>query len=97
MSYRPSLYKVTVGDGPVAMVTRVDQPSRRHKGNIYLDVDEVPAVLDGVDVGVVDGLLVVFDASGPIRGRAKDLRGSGRRQTGSPISLIIDVTISLIK
>lgn len=34
----------------------------------YLYVDEVLAVLDGVDVGVVDGLLVVFDASGPVRG-----------------------------
>ncbi len=40
----------------------------------YLYVDEVLAVLDGVDVGVVDGLLVVFDASGPVRGWAKDLR-----------------------
>lgn len=39
----------------------------------YLDVDEVSAVLDGVDVGVVDGLLVVFDAGGPVWGRAKDL------------------------
>lgn len=33
-----------------------------------LDVDEVFAVLDDVDVGVVDGLLMVFDASGPVRG-----------------------------
>lgn len=28
----------------------------------YLYVDEVLAVLDHVDIGVVDGLLVVFDA-----------------------------------
>lgn len=34
----------------------------------HLDVDEVLALLDHVHVGVVDGLLVVFDASGPIRG-----------------------------
>lgn len=33
-----------------------------------LDVDKVLAVLDDVDVSVVDGLLVVFDTSGPIRG-----------------------------
>lgn len=42
----------------------------------YLDVDVVAAILDDLDVGVVDGLFVVFDAGGPIRGRAKDLMGS---------------------
>lgn len=41
---------------------------------IHLYVDEVLAVLDDVYVGVVDGLFMVFDASGPVRGRAKDLR-----------------------
>ncbi len=41
----------------------------------YLDVDEVLAALDDVDVRSVDGLLVVFDAGRPIGGRAKDLRG----------------------
>ena len=44
----------------------------------YLDVDEVLAVLDDVHVGVVDRLLVVFDAGRPIRGRAKDLRADRR-------------------
>lgn len=44
----------------------------------YLDVDEVLAVLDDVHVGVVDRLLVVFDARRPIRGRAKDLRADRR-------------------
>lgn len=40
--------------------------------NLY--VDEVLAVLDDVDVGVVDGLFVVFDASRPIWSWAQDLR-----------------------
>lgn len=40
----------------------------------HLDVDEVLAVFDDVDVGVVNGLLVVLDASGPVRGRAQNLR-----------------------
>lgn len=44
----------------------------------YLDVDEVLAVLDDVHVGVVDRLLVVFDACRPIRGRAEDLRADRR-------------------
>ena len=44
----------------------------------YLYVDEVLAVLDGVDVGVVDGLHVVLDAGRPVGARAEDLRG-GRR------------------
>lgn len=43
---------------------------------VYLYVDVVAAVLDDVDVGVVDGLLVVFDAGGPVGGRAKDLTGN---------------------
>lgn len=34
----------------------------------YLDVDEVLALLDHVDVGVVYGLLVVFNAGGPVGG-----------------------------
>lgn len=34
------------------------------------------AVLDDLDVGVVDGLFVVLDAGGPIRGGTKDLTES---------------------
>lgn len=44
---------------------------------LVLDVDEVLAVLDDVDVGVVDGLLVVLDASRPISGRTQDLYFGG--------------------
>lgn len=40
--------------------------------NLY--VDEVLAVLDDVDVGIVDGLFMVFDASRPIWSWAQDLR-----------------------
>lgn len=36
----------------------------------YLDVDVVFTLLDHVDVGIVDGLLVVLYSSGPIRCRA---------------------------
>lgn len=40
--------------------------------NLY--IDEVLAVLDDVDVGIVDGLFMVFDASRPIWSWAQDLR-----------------------
>lgn len=42
----------------------------------YLNVDVVATVLDDLDIGVVDGLFIVFDTSRPIRCRAKDLTGS---------------------
>lgn len=42
----------------------------------YLDVNVVAAVLDDLDIGVVDGLFIVLDASRPVRGGAKDLTGS---------------------
>lgn len=48
----------------------------------YLYVDEVFAVLDDMDISLVDGLLVVFDAGGPVGGRAQDLR-EGRGMMGS--------------
>lgn len=49
----------------------------------YLNVDVVAAVLDDLDVGVVDGLFVVLDAGGPVRGRAKDLKQEAGNPSGS--------------
>lgn len=46
---------------------------RRAGGGRYLDVDVVFALGDDLDVGVVDGLLVVLDARRPVGRRAQHL------------------------
>lgn len=51
----------------------------------HLDVDVVLAVLYHADVGFVDGLLVVFDASRPVSSRADHLES--KRETPSALSL----------
>ena len=45
----------------------------------YLDVDVVLAVLDGVDIGIVDGLLMVLNTSRPITCRSQNLRQESSR------------------
>lgn len=51
----------------------------------YLDVDVVLALDDDLDVGVMDGLLVVLDASRPIGCRTQHLLHTerGRNVTGA--------------
>lgn len=46
----------------------------------YLDVDVVLALDDDLDVGVMDGLLVVLDASRPIGCRTQHLLHTDRKE-----------------
>lgn len=46
---------------------------------LYLYVDVVLALGDDLDVGIVDGLLVVLDARRPVRRRAQHLANADMR------------------
>lgn len=46
-----------------------------HTSRTYFDIDIVLAVLYHLDVGSVDGLLVVLDTSRPVSSRAEQLQG----------------------
>lgn len=58
------------------------------------------AVLDDVHIGVVDGLFMVLDTSGPVGGRAEDLRGETgggeHQQAQAQVSVSAEPTWTLV-